>query len=353
MMEEEKERIFERMLEVGKVEKKRVPSLLKKAPPKKWLILLLIIVIVIATAVFYFISPKEVEIKKVIRPVEEKVIEAVGSKNVSYRESDGRWAEGHIYWPLGEEEIQHPGIVFIGRGGIGGWMEMYSWFCEGIAKNGYVVMIFEPTNESNPFLSRIGAINGTWSNDLKDAITYLTTQDPFREMVDERKIGIVGHSLGGIVVTSAPLLDDRAKAVVAISEGDLNKISDLKVPIQIIGGDHDLLGVLVPPIPPRLVAQPSYELANPPKQLIMIKAATDLGFTTFLNPFYPKPSWQQSVTLHYATAWFDYFLKSDPNARKTLVTPIDSLSTAFNSRYNLDNEEVIMAGPGANEEKES
>jgi dienelactone hydrolase len=226
-------------------------------------------------------------------------------------------------------------------------MEMYSWFCGGLAKKGYVVMIFEPTYESNPVLSRIAAINGTWTDDLSDAITYLTTSKPFKGMVNENKIGIVGHSLGGIVVTSAPLLDERAKAVVAISEGDLTTIDRLKIPIQIISGDIDLWGGWL------VAAQPSYELANPPKQLIMIKAATDLGFTTFLNPLYPKPSWQHKVTLDYATAWFDYFLKGDASARKTLVTPVDSLSSAWNSKYNLGSGEMTMAGPGITEEKKS
>lgn len=352
-MEEDKERIFEKMLEAGIEEKKRIPrisSFLKKVPPKKWLVLLLIIGVIVVAVVFYFIAykriPMKVPVRKVIPPISRKVIRAAGAMNVTYQESDGRSAEGSIYWPLGEEEIKHPGIVIIGKEGIAGWMEMYSWLCEGLAKNGYVVMIFEPTYESDLLLSRIAAINGTWSEDLNDAITYFTTKDPFKGMIDEDRIGIVGHSFGGVVATSASQFDKRIKAVVVISMGDLTTVGMLKVPIQIISGD-----VVLPD--GWLVAQSSYEIANPPKQLIMIKAATSLGFTTFLNPFYPKPSWQHSMTLHYATAWFDYFLKGDADARKTLVTPTDSLSIIYNSRYNLDTEEVIMAGPGAIEEKES
>jgi len=352
--EEEKERIFERMLEPGEGKRIKVPSVLIKIPIKRWLLLLVIIGIVIALTVVYLTypfeklaeKPSEKEIKP-IKPAKIEGLKSVGSAKVVYKERDGHSTKASIYWPLGEETLKHPGVVLIGREGIAGWNEMYGWLCEGLAANGYVAMVFEPTHQSNPLLSRIEAINGTWSSDLMTAINYLTNKDPFKKMVDGDSIGVVGHSFGGVVATMTPQIDDRIKAVVVISKGDLTSVDKLTVPIQIISGDLDLAGLGF------VEALPLYEVANPPKQLIMIKAGTGLGFTTFFGPLYPRAPWQHSTTLQYTTAWFDYFLKRDDSAMETLITPVDSLSTAYPSKYTFEAGEVTMGIPREVEEQET
>jgi hypothetical protein len=69
----------------------------------------------------------------------------------------------------------------------------------------------------------------------------------------------------------------------------------------------------------QLVAIPAYYAAQPPKELIVIKYGTHDGFSNLLEPYYPKAPWQHYTWEHYASAWFDYWLKNDESAFQKLT----------------------------------
>jgi dienelactone hydrolase len=250
-----------------------------------------------------------------------------------------------IYLPPGfDSSGRYPAVICCG--GWMGFLEMYTIMPRMLAYHGYVAMLFEPTLETTPISSMVlSTVTPKWVQDVQDAITYLTEQSPVKDSVDSGRIGIEGHSMGGFTVSEAPVVDDRVKAVIALS--DATPLAGLfkQVPLMIITGDFDIV------VNDQLVAIPAYYAAQPPKELIVIKGGTHDGFSNLLEPYYPKPPWQHYTWEHYASAWFDYWLKGDGDAVQklthTLYTPdgTECLSAAHRSVYNFGEGDVVIAGP--------
>src|SRR3546814_2025994 len=91
---------------------------------------------------------------------------------------------------------------------------------------------------------------GTNITDSEDALTYLLEQSPVRSVLDQQRVGVIGHSLGAITTLGLQAVEPRLQAAVAaapISEQsapfDANPL-----PTMIQTGDYDRP---VAPIPHR------------------------------------------------------------------------------------------------------
>ncbi|MCX6667606.1 MAG: alpha/beta fold hydrolase [Euryarchaeota archaeon] len=250
-----------------------------------------------------------------------------------------------------------PGIVFCE--GLAGYVNMYNWVPEALAKQGYVVLIFDFPGQgksegifgnrsiSIPILNlylRFGAFIGTRfyyvDNDFvkatMDAITYLTDESPVKNLVDNKTLGLIGHSLGGLIVTETAAVDKRIDAVVALSQGNITDAEEIDVPIQFQAGCFDFSTYSIP------ITYLSYKRANTPKELITIQFGTHIGFTTAFAKFCLCPPWQKEISLRYAIGWFDYFLKNKTGAYEKITTGADHLSKIIRSRYNFGDGEHIL-----------
>jgi len=257
--------------------------------------------------------------------------------------------------------IPHPAVIYLPRHFdpskkypaivcTGGWMgslEMYNIMAKMLAYHDYIAMQIHPTLETTLISSMVlSAVTLKWVHDVQDAITYLIERSPVKQWVDPGRIGVEGHSMGGFTVSRVAVLDDRVKAVVALSNGTIIAGPFKKCPVMVITGDFDII------INDQLFAYPYYYACTPPKELIVIKGGTHDGFSNLVDPFYPKPPWQHWTWEYYATAWFDYWLKGDQSALKkltnTLYTPygVECLSAVHNSVYNFGDGDHVIAGPG-------
>jgi dienelactone hydrolase len=268
--------------------------------------------------------------------------------NVKF-ESSNYTLYGEIYYPSNGTG-PFPGIVFCE--GLYAYVSAYNWIPEALAKHGYVAMIFDfpgqgksegifsDCNLSIPSLNlylRYGAlietpfqfISGKWVKATRDAITYLLNESAVSNIVNKTRIGLIGHSLGGITVTETAAQDKRVDAVVALSHGNPLIINKINVPIQFQGGTLDT-GLLSIPI-----ISSCYRKANTPKEIIMISGGTHIGFTTAFGSLCLCPKWQKDICLHYTIGWFDYFLKNKTDAYAAITTGTDHLSKIFKSRYNF------------------
>jgi dienelactone hydrolase len=309
---------------------------------RKHLATLIVVGIIVGAAAFALgrlTAPVKEEIK-IVEKFEEispkRILNSISSLKVKYRESDGRLTTGHIYWPTGNRE-KLPAIVFC-RGWCGLGSSSYH-IPEEWTKRGYIIMIFEPTGKRKPLSEGIKGIAGIWAEDMEDAISYLVEENPVKEMVDRDKIGIAGHSMGGITTSKVATSDRRVKAAVLLSCADLSKVENIKIPTLMITCDFDG-GVLTP-----LINMPFYMLASPSKQIIVIKGGSHGGLTTS-DSF--SPSWELPIVTNYALAWFDYFLKGDESALEKITTPTEHLSTRWFSGYDLGEGEHKIAGPKIN-----
>jgi Predicted dienelactone hydrolase len=282
-------------------------------------------------------APQSVEESTTIKskPVE---YEKVRRMDVKFRNRDRHTLAGRLYWPV--TPGIYPGIVYCE--GTFSWLDLYHWMGMHLARNGYVVLVFDPGGQGDSNGRDLGDYwlkhfpPPGWEFDIYDAITYLTRYSPIKELVDKKKIGTIGHSRGSLAVAEEQVFDERVKACVEVSMTDYFSSSKSRVPTQIQTADFDLLigGYLNSLL---------YTVTNPPKQIIVVEGGSHNGFCTrkeegaetgiYNWPMSPK--WQHEISGHYALAWFDYYLKGEKSAKARITTSLKHLSKIYPSRYEL------------------
>lgn len=156
----------------------------------------------------------------------------------------------------------------------------------------------------------------------------------FYQAIDENAIGMVGHSLGGLTTLAktgayAGYTDRRIKTALLFSsamhplEDSINKIT---IPIMIMVGDND------PPLygPPEVPWWTIYDLAMPPKYLLILKDATHFTFTNSGCGKTPleqavKTVPQVNVISQYGLAFLNKYLKKNSSLEKILSQKAEAL----------------------------
>lgn len=123
---------------------------------------------------------------------------------------EGKKIGGFIYRP--EEERKFPAVILVHGFGGGVHEEKNKFMCEKLVENGFVAFMFDFYDKPNR-LSELPIEEMTVSLQLKvlrKAIDFVSGLD----FVNEDKIGLTGHSLGGLTVILYTPTDDRIKALV-------------------------------------------------------------------------------------------------------------------------------------------
>ena len=142
-----------------------------------------------------------------------------------------------IHYPIKEEIKPHPIVIFIH--GFAAWKELYTWIANSLVSNGFGALFLTVPN-------RYGIDPIQWSDCIKGAINYLGNDSKTVEKVDNRKIGVMGHSMGGLGALLAASQDTRIKCIVGLAPAILprylpipKEVFTLLIPIQIQIGDKD------------------------------------------------------------------------------------------------------------------
>lgn len=134
-------------------------------------------------------------------------------ERISFKNRKGQKLGGYIYIPDGKGPF--PAIVFI-HGFTGGTHEIKNRFmCDRLADEGFVVLMFDFYDNNGLSEPKIENTNVTQQvKDTGSAIDFIENLD----YVDKNRIGLTGHSLGGMtVILYAAQKDPRIKALVAQS----------------------------------------------------------------------------------------------------------------------------------------
>lgn len=228
----------------------------------------------------------------------------------------------------------YPLIVF--SHGFGGCNTQSTFLMEALAQAGYLVVA------PNHADARCGTArrNGTmarrpeepfqrpeqWSeatyrdrhDDIKTVLDVVLANKKFEGIqIDQRHIGIAGHSLGGYTALGVgggwtSWRDDRIKVVLALSafctpftaKGDLRHLG---VPVMYQGGTRDF-GVT----PTIRRFSGAYDLSSSPKYYVEFEGAGHFAWTDLNLRFQP-------IIVRYSIAFLDYYLRV--NSRDTL-TPL-------------------------------
>jgi cephalosporin-C deacetylase-like acetyl esterase len=161
-----------------------------------------------------------------------KVVErdAYRIENVLFESRPGFLVSANLYVPKGRR-FPLPGVVgSCGHSANGKALDTYQSFCQGLARLGYVVLIFDPIGQGERMQyvdANWNPIRGTGTAEHNYAgIQQVLVDEPFcrwrawdairaldylvtREEVDTRHLGITGNSGGGTMTTWLCGLDDR------------------------------------------------------------------------------------------------------------------------------------------------
>ena len=139
-------------------------------------------------------------------------------EKVTFKDPEGQALDARLFRPcdascrdmpagLRRFAPPYPAVVVVHGGGAD--QEMYWWGAEALAEDGYMVLSFQVPRAENTGPTVFPA-------DTEAAITYLTSKrNPRRRELDRRRIGLAGHSAGGVAVSLVGQQDRRVSAIVS------------------------------------------------------------------------------------------------------------------------------------------
>ncbi|HEY9547381.1 MAG TPA: alpha/beta fold hydrolase [Solimonas sp.] len=237
-----------------------------------------------------------------------------------------------------------PFPVILALEGVNTNVAMYRWWHQAFADAGYLVFAFDFAGQGHSG-DRVAGDEGTNITDSEDALTYLLEQSPVRSVLDQQRVGVIGHSLGAITTLGLQAVEPRLQAAVAaapISEQsapfDANPI-----PTMIQTGDYDGPVAPIPLVNPAVV-RPVYEKLEGDRAFIVAEASSHAQWTNY--PLLPTAQWGFDIAKTYSVAWMDYQLSHDPAALAVLRTAHPHLSYLWDSEVRVDDEVTVMRGDG-------
>jgi alpha-beta hydrolase superfamily lysophospholipase len=250
--------------------------------------------------------------------------------------------------------------VIITTGSVQGYKELYWWAAQGLAEAGYVVMTYDVQGQGSsevfghddetglfdcggdgcpgvPFQQLANFVEGT-----EDALDFFLSDDnPLLGLVDQRRIGLAGHSLGASAVTDVGNRDERVRAVVAWDNANLP--ADVEPRVPTMGQDAEA-GFWPQPF----ASEPDpdahnatfrrFREAGVDAMQVSLQGSTHLEWT-YVPYILAASSKGERVAMHYTLAWFDRWLKGERLGRSgTEVRPPELRAQAADARARLTGE---------------
>jgi dienelactone hydrolase len=224
---------------------------------------------------------------------------------------------------LGTHKPPYPGVMIVHGGAAN--QEMYLWGAEGLAEAGYEVLTFQLPEEDN-----LGG--GAHYDYAKSALGYFTSaKNPGFAQLDRKRIGLAGHSAGGVAVSRLGQEDPRVSAIVSWDRAQSGRMPpDLVMRTPAMFQIADYLCQQVPVcVPQPYTAPPNPDgpgnkgedfervsSAGIDSMQIALRAATHLDFTQFSPGTGSR--YGAAVSFYYTLAWFDRYLKGGKVSRDAL-----------------------------------
>jgi dienelactone hydrolase len=258
---------------------------------------------------------------------------------------------------LTDPQQTYPVLAF--SPGLQSYNEVNLWFPEEMAEAGYVVMIVDPQGQGDS--ENCGHLaDGTqtfdcpssnvdiYQNGLRSAIDFLLSTpanpyprdlelngagtppyNPYWQSVDPEHLGIAGHSYGAIASTPLGQQDARVDAIVSYDnlDADLSASTPKRTPTLFFATDYAFPATPTPmssnPDPDQHVTGVAYNqlIAAGVDTMTVVPRASDhyeWGYQPFPANF-PSSRYGERISLYYTLAWFDRYLKNDPDGTTRLL----------------------------------
>lgn len=304
---------------------------------------------------------------------------------VSFAASDGAQLNGYVFTPPPSVPMPaagYPGVV-ITTGSIQGYQQLYFWAAEGLAEAGYMVLTYDVQGQGNsdtlpascqpsqaqlsqgnvctgvPYQQNYNFFQGTEdaldfffstpSNPYPNA-KYLAGASPVSSVgqqlngynpdyavLDTSEVGIAGHSLGASAVSQVGQCDARVKAIVAwdnlapATSCATGQPVAVRTPALGINSEYFFNPTPMSSAPDPHAKDAAYKqlsTAGVDTMQVALRSSMHLEYS-YVPYILPASSMGERVAFYYSLAWFDYYLRGDPNAFTRLVAnQFDSSSDA-------------------------
>ena len=252
-------------------------------------------------------------------------------EEVSFANAEGKSFPGLLFRPcdascrdrpagLRSFEPPYPGVVIMHGGAAS--QEPYMWGAEALAEAGYMVLTVT-----------IGRTADSHYEDTRTALDFLTSSaNPHLAELDRGRLGLAGHSAGGVAVSRLGQEDPRIDALVSWDRAQSGPMpADLRLRTPALFMTADFNCQRVPVCLPERYATPPDPLgpgnkdedfqrvrkAGVDTMKVSLRAATHLDFTEF--PQANGSRYGVITTLYYTLAWFDRYLKGDGEVLPRLI----------------------------------
>jgi dienelactone hydrolase len=213
----------------------------------------------------------------------------------------------------------YPGVVIMHGGAAN--QEMYWWAAEGLAEAGYMVLTVN-----------IGRTDNGHYQAVKDGLDWLNSPaNPHRAELDAGRIGLAGHSAGGVAVSRLGQEDPRVDAIASWDRAQSSPLPAdlaLRTPAIFFTADYNCQQVPVCLPQPRETAPDPLGPGNKDEDFrrlraagidtmkVALRAAVHLDWTEW--PELNGSRYGAITTLYYTLAWFDRYVKGEKEAFRRL-----------------------------------
>ena len=271
----------------------------------------------------------------------------------SFINRDGAKLRARLYAPT-DTSRTHPAVTF--TPGLQSYNEVNSWFAQGMAEAGYVVLIIDPQGQGDsencghtPAGDVTSCPTTNQPNDTRSAIDFVLstpsspypwaqgpnalgtpTFNPFWESVDPERVGIAGHSLGAIAATPIGQEDPRVDAVISYDNLDLTLGADVprRTPTLFFATDYEFPATGTPklsaPSPTQhFGAFNQLTAAGVDAMTITTRASNhyEWGYQPYPANL-PASRYGERIAFYYSLAWLDRYLKGDETAMPRLTASV-------------------------------
>lgn len=274
---------------------------------------------------------------------------------LSFADADGRQLPAFLFRPcdascvdmppeLERHRPPYPGVVIMHGGAAN--HEMYLWAAEGLAEAGYMALTINiGRTDSGHYAATKAALE--WLLSTPSAASVDGSHNPHWRELDRSRIGLAGHSAGGVAVSRLGQEEGRVGAIASWDRAQSSPLPDdleIDTPALFVVADFNCQQVPVC-LPERRATAPDpfgpgnkdedfqrLRAAGVDTMKIALRAATHLDFTEF--PQANGSRYGVATTFYYTLAWFDRYLGRGRDARDALAR---LTATAFDDSADVHN----------------
>ncbi|WP_051400483.1 poly(ethylene terephthalate) hydrolase family protein [Haloechinothrix halophila] len=194
---------------------------------------------------------------------------------------------GTIYYPTDTSQGTFGGVA-IAPGYTASESSM-SWYGPRLASQGFVVFTIDTNSRYDYPASR--------GRQLLAALDYLTERSSVRYRVDENRLAVMGHSMGGGGSLEAASDDPSLQAAIPLTPWNTDKTwYEVTVPTFIIGAEDDSIA------PVRRHSEPFYE---------SLSSSLDKAYLELNNAGHFAPNSSNTTIAKYSISWLKLFVDND------------------------------------------